>query len=47
MSDLFFVNDMKKKRGGVARIELRNLGFSSFAEPVLEMKEDEEDEEEE
>ncbi|KAL7617320.1 hypothetical protein Lser_V15G02530 [Lactuca serriola] len=47
MSDLFVVDDTKKRRGGVASIESRNLGFSSFAEPVIDTKEDDEDEEEE
>ncbi|CAI9260967.1 unnamed protein product [Lactuca saligna] len=47
LSDLFVVDDTKKIRGGVARIESRNLGFSSFAESVLDTKEDKEDDEEE
>ncbi|KAL7601782.1 hypothetical protein Lser_V15G26643 [Lactuca serriola] len=47
LSDLFVVDDTKKGGGGVARVESRNLGFSSFAEPVLETKEDEEDDDEE
>ncbi|CAI9280153.1 unnamed protein product [Lactuca saligna] len=47
LSDLFFVNDTKKRRGDVVRINSRNLGFSCFGVLVLDMKEDEEDDEEE
>ncbi|KAI3788045.1 hypothetical protein L2E82_00665 [Cichorium intybus] len=45
LSDLFVVDDTKRGGGGVARVESRNLGFSSVAEPVLEPMEDEGEEE--
>ncbi|KAK9069116.1 hypothetical protein SSX86_013232 [Deinandra increscens subsp. villosa] len=43
LSDLFVVDDTKKVRNGGSRLESMSLGFSAFAEPVLEMKEEDED----
>lgn len=45
LSDLFVVDDTRKRGNGVVRVESKNLGFSSIAEPVLEMNEDEGEEE--
>lgn len=41
LSDLFVVDDTRKRGNGAVRVESKNLGFSNIAEPVLEMKEDE------